>query len=195
MTMGDRIAVMRNGVVVQQGTPSTLYDDPVDVFVAQFVGASPMNLFGATLAIDDTEFVVGLGGCDLRLAVADTATSTRVAEVGGPAVVVGVRPESFVRLDDGPFVMDVAEVEWQGSHVLARGIVSVAATNARDPTQINSTLTGAYVNVIHDGDHAVDPIQPQHHDVDRSPVHRVDASTGRSKTAPPCDGGTPTNSA
>ena len=80
MTMGDRIAVMRKGVLEQQGAPQTLYNEPANLFVATFIGSPAMNLFKATL--DRSVLVVG----DQRLKLRH-----------GPDVVgevaVGVRPE------------------------------------------------------------------------------------------------------
>ncbi|MFL5950440.1 MAG: ABC transporter ATP-binding protein, partial [Gaiellaceae bacterium] len=85
MTMGDRVAVMRDGVLQQVDTPQRLYDAPANLFVASFVGSPPMNLFEATVESEGTQLVFGetrldLGGRSLR-------------EHAGRRVVVGIRPE------------------------------------------------------------------------------------------------------
>lgn len=63
MTLGDKIAVMKDGVVQQFGTPDDIYNRPVNTFVASFMGSPPMNLIPATLAVNDgelwAEFSVG----------------------------------------------------------------------------------------------------------------------------------------
>src|SRR5206468_1858357 len=59
MTMGNRVAVMRGGVLQQVDTPQRLYDAPVNLFVASFVGSPAMNLFEATLERDGSRLVFG----------------------------------------------------------------------------------------------------------------------------------------
>jgi multiple sugar transport system ATP-binding protein len=90
MTMGDRVAVMRDGVLQQVDTPQRLYDRPTNLFVAGFIGTPPMNLLEASVAVD--------GGVDLTLAgttlrVADEALHAYpgVREHGSGRVVVGIR--------------------------------------------------------------------------------------------------------
>jgi len=91
MTMGHRIAVMRAGELMQVGTPRQVYEAPANLFVAQFIGTPPMNLFNATVADDGA----ALDGAALRLPVPE---SLRPLTAGrdGRKVVVGVRPENFV---------------------------------------------------------------------------------------------------
>ncbi|MBV8178895.1 MAG: sn-glycerol-3-phosphate ABC transporter ATP-binding protein UgpC [Mycobacterium sp.] len=81
MTMGDRVAVLKDGVLQQVDTPRALYDDPVNTFVATFIGAPAMNLIDATAA----DGVVRLD--DLSISVPRPAADSRV--------VIGVRPESW----------------------------------------------------------------------------------------------------
>ncbi len=61
MTMGDRIAVMRKGILQQVGTPLELYSNPVNLFVAAFVGSPAMNLLGAVLHSDGGKVVLRIG--------------------------------------------------------------------------------------------------------------------------------------
>src|SRR5439155_4597545 len=62
MTMGDRVAVIRRGVLQQVDTPQSLYDHPVNLFVAGFIGSPAMNLMEATLAGADGYLAVEVGG-------------------------------------------------------------------------------------------------------------------------------------
>jgi multiple sugar transport system ATP-binding protein len=93
MTMGSRIAVMRKGVLQQEGEPYTLYDTPANLFVAEFIGSPPMNLFRATLERGD-------GGVRLRLRDRELQLPERLLEARpslraaiGSEVAVGIRPE------------------------------------------------------------------------------------------------------
>ena len=86
MTLGDRVAVMRGGVVQQVGTPQQLYNDPANLFVAGFIGSPAMNFLPAQVDGD----VVKLPGVDLRLG-ADTLEVCR----GTEGLIAGVRPEHY----------------------------------------------------------------------------------------------------
>jgi multiple sugar transport system ATP-binding protein len=87
MTMGDRIAVMRDGILQQVGTPQELYDHPVNIFVAGFIGSPSMNF--ATAKADGKDLM--LGGAKLVL----TGEPARAAETrpDGANVLIGFRPE------------------------------------------------------------------------------------------------------
>ncbi|BAT57692.1 sn-glycerol-3-phosphate import ATP-binding protein UgpC [Variibacter gotjawalensis] len=108
MTMADKIVVMHDGIVEQIGAPLDLYDNPVNTFVAGFIGSPAMNfLKGSVKANGSTNFV---GPGDVTLPVAAPAAW------GGRAVTCGVRPEHFVLADDGAEAV-VHVVEPTGSEV------------------------------------------------------------------------------
>jgi multiple sugar transport system ATP-binding protein len=86
MTLGQRVAVMRDGKIQQVDAPPRLYDDPANSFVAAFIGSPAMNLLEADVGGD----AIGLGGYSIPL---DRERRPRFAE-GGHAV-VGIRPEAF----------------------------------------------------------------------------------------------------
>jgi len=86
MTLGQRVAVMRDGKVQQVDAPQTLYDQPANSFVAAFIGSPSMNLVEARLAGDSVSF----GGISLPL---HRDHRPRFAEDGN--VVLGIRPEAF----------------------------------------------------------------------------------------------------
>jgi multiple sugar transport system ATP-binding protein len=85
MTLGQQVAVMRDGRILQVDTPQRLYQEPVDLFVAAFIGTPAMNLVEATLAGD--ELVFG----QFRVPLAPE----RRPATGSARVIVGMRPESF----------------------------------------------------------------------------------------------------
>lgn len=100
MTMGDRVAVLKDGVLQQVDTPRRLYTSPANIFVAGFIGSPAMSFID--LDLDDGE--MSLGGTAYRVprSVADASLT--------PHVTVGIRPESFVRVDKGiTVVVDVVE--------------------------------------------------------------------------------------
>src|SRR5947199_5971215 len=94
MTMGDRIAVMNLGVLQQIGTPPELYDNPVNVFVAAFIGSPAMNF--ATAKADDGKLV--LGGTTLHLS---GEAAKAAAQNLGRDLLIGFRPEDLVPNGDG----------------------------------------------------------------------------------------------
>jgi len=89
MTLGDRLAVMRSGLLQQAGSPKELYDRPVNLFVAGFIGSPAMNFLGATLEEGK-----------LRTKLVDLPISPQLRQVleksnVGRDVIVGIRPEDF----------------------------------------------------------------------------------------------------
>jgi multiple sugar transport system ATP-binding protein len=104
MTMGDRVAVMKDGILQQCDTPRALYDHPVNAFVAGFIGSPPMNLIAGTLSEDG----VTLGQTALAM---PRELRLRAGAVGEP-VTVGLRPESLELTSDGqgiPAIVDIVE--------------------------------------------------------------------------------------
>ena len=88
LTLGDRVAVMRTGVLQQVGSPKELYDRPVNLFVAGFIGSPAMNFMSGTL--EDGTLHTSLG--DFRLS---DRLRREVEHAGGRNVIVGLRPENF----------------------------------------------------------------------------------------------------
>src|SRR5215203_324480 len=97
MTLGDRVAVLRGGALQQVGTPSELYERPVNLFVAGFIGSPSMNFMPATLDGDTVRLPMG----DVRLT--DEARQRAAGARSGQSVVAGIRPESF---EDASLVSD-----------------------------------------------------------------------------------------
>jgi multiple sugar transport system ATP-binding protein len=95
MTLGDHVAVMRDGVLQQVGRPSELYDEPANLFVAGFIGTPPMNLVEATLTRDDgvPTLVFGTHRLGIDDRVFERHPRLRVYE--GLPVVVGIRPDDL----------------------------------------------------------------------------------------------------
>jgi multiple sugar transport system ATP-binding protein len=90
MTMGHRIAVLKDGVLQQLDTPQTLYDKPANLFVAGFIGSPAMNFFPGQLVIEGQDLWVQTSGLKLKL---PDAMRTRLSPQSGREIVFGVRPE------------------------------------------------------------------------------------------------------
>jgi multiple sugar transport system ATP-binding protein len=100
MTLGDRIVVMKDGLVHQCGAPLEVYDTPANRFVAGFVGTPPMNFFDGTLAAEGHAVFFDEGTFRLRLSDQQAAKLLRRA---GQKVVLGVRPEAMALAAGGRF--------------------------------------------------------------------------------------------
>jgi multiple sugar transport system ATP-binding protein len=92
MTMGTRIAVLKDGVLQQVDTPQMLYDKPANAFVAGFIGSPSMNFFSATLVQDGSNYFVDTG--IFRIKVPETKKTVWKVEAG-KRVVFGIRPEDI----------------------------------------------------------------------------------------------------
>src|SRR5262245_43522854 len=95
MTMGDRVAVIKDGYLQQVDTPQNLYDRPGNVFVAAFIGSPSMNLFEAGLSFNGDEGTIQLGSQTLVLAPESLVARPALRNYDGKKVVVGIRPEDF----------------------------------------------------------------------------------------------------
>jgi multiple sugar transport system ATP-binding protein len=95
MTMGDRVAVIRKGVLQQIDNPQALYENPVNAFVAGFIGSPSMNLIDATLTETSGALAVEFGG--FRLPIPDSVRTARrdLDKYIGRLVVLGIRPEDM----------------------------------------------------------------------------------------------------
>ena len=125
MSISDRIVVMKDGVLQQQGAPQAVYEDPANLFVAQFLGTPPINTFAGTVR-------------DGRLYIGDEPVLTTDAPAG--PVTVGIRPEGFVPCENGPFTCPVARIEVMGRDT------SVVCENA--------AFTGENLRIIIDSEEA-----------------------------------------
>ena len=95
MTMGDRMAVMKAGILQQLGTPSDCYDSPHNIFVAQFVGSPPMNLVTADINQGSDGLELAFGGSTLQIPAAVFAARPALRNYIGRTVALGVRSEDM----------------------------------------------------------------------------------------------------
>ena len=115
MTMGDRIVVMKDGFIQQVDTPKSLYNTPVNQFVAGFMGSPQMNFLDAVLEGGDNGFSLSFGACTIPVP-AHKAEKAPLANYAGKGVVFGIRPEDvhdedeFLRKVGGPHAVCCVEV-------------------------------------------------------------------------------------
>jgi multiple sugar transport system ATP-binding protein len=99
MTMGDRVAVMRSGVLQQVDHPQVLYSHPDNLFVASFIGSPAMNLYEASLTEDAG--TVRLGSQDIQLPQPVREAHPALAAYAGKKVILGLRPEHLLAAGNG----------------------------------------------------------------------------------------------
>jgi len=131
MTMGDRVAVMRSGVLQQVDHPQVLYDRPDNLFVAAFIGSPAMNLYEAAITEGAQSFT--LGSQDIALPESVRAAHPGLAAYAGEKVVVGLRPEHLPAANGAPgptMVGDVDLVEALGSELVVHFTVDARRVRA-----------------------------------------------------------------
>src|SRR5215212_203352 len=90
MTLGDRVAVMRDGYLQQVGTPKDLYERPVNLFVAEFIGSPAMNLVGTDVVEENGSLLAVFGQNSL-----DVTSRAELGRFEGRRLILGVRPEDL----------------------------------------------------------------------------------------------------
>ncbi len=161
MTLGDRIVIMRDGIVQQSGTPQEVFDRPANLFVAGFIGTPQMNFFNARLVKQDGYSVL----LDGKLIPLSEELNERLSEKNVPDrdVVVGIRPEHLTLSESGlSAVVDVSEMMGSSFHIHAK----IAGTEA--------------VAIVPDGGDHGDfvPGRELHFTCDGKRIHLFDGATG-----------------
>ena len=133
MSISDMIVVMETGVVQQIGKPQDVYDDPINLFVAKFLGTPPINVFDGSVR-SGTLFV----GEDAVMKVEGVAD--------GPYT-VGIRPEAFRVRDDGPLRCALETVE-----VMGRDTTIVSTHPAMQGVSIRSVISAEYAEGVSGGE-------------------------------------------
>jgi multiple sugar transport system ATP-binding protein len=161
MTMADRIAVMDHGVLQQVGTPLEVYNNPVNLFVADFIGSPGMNRLKGTLAESDRGLVVDLGPLG-RTQPLDLMLAAAARKNGSQEVVYGFRPERVAVTEAG-----------QG---LALPVTFVERIGAR--TVVHLGESGQRVKTVFDNDFGLQAGETAHVAIDPGSVRLFDAASG-----------------
>ena len=123
MTMATRIVVMKDGLIQQVDTPQNLYDSPVNIFVASFIGTPQMNLIKGSLEKKGEDVYFNFENCSVKLP-AEKSKSPALAEYIGKEVIAGLRPEcihdtpmQIAALEDSTIEANVDVTELMGAEI------------------------------------------------------------------------------
>ncbi len=161
MTMGTRIVVMKDGFIQQVASPQELYDTPVNMFVAGFIGSPQMNFFEATLDKVGDDVVLKYGEDTIVLPEGKAKTLAGKEKYFGKTVVVGIRPESI--FDDEAHIaampqslinVHVDNTEMMGAetylYLVKDKNTMIARVNRRSTAQVGENITVAIdANKLH----------------------------------------------
>ena len=155
MTMGDRVAVLKDGYLQQVDAPQNLYDNPTNVFVGAFIGSPSMNLFDSRLTIADGGGALELGSQTVAMAPEVFDHRPALRNYDGKHVVVGIRPEDF---EDAAMVSDVPPdrrmkgtvrlVEALGSELMVHFSIDAKRVDSGDPDAPDVSETTGIANAV-----------------------------------------------
>ena len=158
MTMGDRIVVMKDGVIQQVDTPQNLYKHPFNMFVAGFIGSPQMNFLDGRITADNGKIILSLSHNELDITKA-VSGKQELLQYDGQAVKVGVRPEDLTV--DADYIaqnpdkvltakLEVSEPMGNESYLYLdyTGQKLTARVSADSPTNENTEL-GIYIDKLH----------------------------------------------
>ena len=149
MTLGDRIVIMRDGVIQQVGTPQEVFDHPSNLFVAGFIGTPQMNFFeNGKLVCEDGTYYIDLYGHKVALE-AEKQEILKAAGATEKEVTVGVRPVHIDLAENGvPAIVDVCEMMGSELHLHAnvegKDVIIVVPTTEYDYSQFASGDTAIH---------------------------------------------------
>ncbi len=155
MTMGDRVAVIKDGVLQLVDTPQNLYDFPVNVFVAAFIGSPSMNLFDATLSVNGDSASLSLGSQTLALRAEALSARPSLRAYDGKHVVVGIRPEDLEDAAEAPQVpadqhlsVPIKLIEALGSELMVHFSIDAATVDSGDPDAVDTHPVEGQANAV-----------------------------------------------
>ena len=157
MTLGDRIVIMKDGVIQQVGTPQEVFDHPANLFVAGFIGMPRMNIFDAKLVKNNGKYAVSIGGIEVEVSEDKQARLT-ANNVEPQDIALGVRPEHLTLKGDELLKGTVDVYEMMGSeihyHVTYAGldVILIVPTLGNETVgmgkEIGFTFTGSVAHIF-----------------------------------------------
>jgi multiple sugar transport system ATP-binding protein len=194
MTMGDRVALMKGGVLQQLGAPQFLYDNPDNIFVAGFIGSPPMNLAVAKLDRSADGYRLEFGGTVLLLPASVVAERPALERYAGRDVAIGIRSED---MEDASLARDtssesrvratVGMTEALGSEIVVHFAVDAPRVVTEDTKELERDAHTEDVPVAHHGNTFVASFAPRSRVrpgdeieivVDRERIHFFDPESG-----------------
>ena len=160
MTLGDRIVIMKDGFIQQVGTPTEVFDMPLNLFVAEFIGAPKMNTFKTDLLCENGKYYVTPYGAKIEI-TGKKADMLKEKNVGSSEIILGVRPEHFTLSNkDNPAAIPckIMVNEMMGSelhlHVVEENgdkLIVRIPTIALDDEERHALVYGATIYVTFEG--------------------------------------------
>jgi len=155
MTMGDRVAVIRKGVLQQVDTPQYLYEHPNNLFVAGFIGSPSMNLVEAELTLRDGGGTVSFAGQTLSLPNETIGERPGLRAYDGKGLILGIRPEDMedaALMTDAPadrrLTAPVVLTEALGADVVAHVTVAAPAVMTEDVKELAHDVGAEAVEAV-----------------------------------------------
>ena len=186
MTMGDRVVVLKDGVLQQADTPANLYTHPGNMFVAGFIGSPAMNLFEAQITDLDGQLAVSLGKDSIDISDEVLARHPDLRTHAGSAIALGIRPDDMydaalapqytARLHGTPMLL-----ESLGSEIVVHLDIGVEPMASTDPDMedLEADIEAAHTVVARFSPHStVRQGQPIEISVDTQRLHFFDLATG-----------------
>ena len=157
MTLGDRIVIMKDGVIQQVGTPQEVFDHPANLFVAGFIGMPRMNIFEAKLVKNGGKYAVAIGGIEVEVSE-DKQARLAANNVEPQDITLGVRPEHLTLKGEDLLKGKVDVYEMMGSeihyHVTYDGqdVILIIPTLGHETVgmgqEIGFTFTGSVAHIF-----------------------------------------------
>jgi len=155
MTMGDRVAVLKDGYLQQVDTPQNLYDHPANIFVGAFIGSPSMTLFEGTIDLSGGAGTMTIGSHELGMPAECLEKHPALRSYDGRKVVVGIRPEDY---QDAAQASDVPEnqritttatlIEALGSEIMVHFRIDATPVDSGDPDAIEETMSIDTANAV-----------------------------------------------
>ena len=150
MTLGDRIVIMKDGVVQQVGTPQEVFEHPENLFVAGFIGVPQMNFYDARLTENDGTYCVWINGIQIELSE-EKQKNLLANEVKSQEITLGVRPEHITLAErkEGALAGTIEMSEMMGSsihlHVNVEGKDTVIIVQTMNQAGVSNLEIGAEI--------------------------------------------------
>ncbi len=155
MTMGDRVAVLKDGYLQQVDTPQNLYDRPINVFVGAFIGSPSMNLYEGKVDVGGDVGTVMIGNHVLGLPREVFDKQPKLRDYDGKPIIIGIRPEDF---EDAMLAEHVAEsqritakvslIEALGSEIMVHFRLDASTVDSGDPDAVEEKTVHDIANAV-----------------------------------------------
>ncbi len=155
MTMGDRVAVLKDGYLQQVDTPQNLYDRPINVFVGAFIGSPSMNLYEGKVDVAGDVGTVMIGNHVLGLPREVFDKQPKLRDYDGKPIIIGIRPEDF---EDAMLAEHVAEsqritakvslIEALGSEIMVHFRLDASTVDSGDPDAVEEKTVHDIANAV-----------------------------------------------